>query len=109
MKIDSNKIPPVEMPGMNGGSGKMESRFYSGSSLKLIYSSLHPGCSIGEHRHERGEDINYVLSGSGVAECCGETETLEPGVWHICPSGGVHSIRNTGETELVLLTVVVER
>ena len=43
------------------------------------------------------------------AVCDGCEETLTAGVCHVCRKGSEHSIANTGEEDLVLLTVVVER
>ena len=61
------------------------------------------------HRHETSDDINYVLSGNGKATCDGEEEILSPGTCHICKKGSEHSIENTGDEDLILLTIVVER
>ena len=52
---------------------------------------------------------NYVLSGNGKATCDGEKEILSPGTCHICKKGSEHSIENTGDEDLILLTIVVER
>ena len=73
------------------------------------YCSIHKGGSIGTHRHETSDEINYVLSGEGKAICDGVEETLSAGCCHICQKGCEHSIFNTGSDNLVLLTVVVER
>ncbi len=81
---------------------------YMDEHEKIIFTSIHPGGSIGKHIQKIGNDINYVLSGSGKAICDGEEEILYPGVCHICKKGSEHSIENTGEEDLVLLTVVVE-
>ncbi len=43
------------------------------------------------------------------AVCDGCEETLTAGVCHVCRKGSEHSIANTGDEGLVLLTVVVER
>lgn len=40
--------------------------------------------------------------------CDGLEEKLTAGVCHVCLKGSEHSIINTGEEDLVLLTVVVE-
>ena len=56
-----------------------------------------------------GDDINYVLSGTGKAICDGQEELLSAGTCHICKKGSEHSIANIGDEDLVLLTVVVER
>jgi len=109
MRIDFNSISDMKIPGMHGGTGEMTSRMYEGEGLKVIPCRIHPGGSIGTHRHENGDDINYVLYGTGIAVCDGKEEILTTDVCHICPKGSEHSIRNTGMTDLVMLTVVVDR
>ena len=81
----------------------------TGEGGKLISCRIHPGGSIGLHSHPASDDLNFVLAGTGAALCDGQEEPLAPGVRHVCKKGGSHSIRNTGEGDLVLLTVVVER
>jgi len=41
--------------------------------------------------------------------CDGKEELLTAGCCHICPKGSEHSIINTGEQDLVMLTIVVEQ
>lgn len=53
--------------------------------------------------------MNYIISGKGRAVCGGAEEELKPGVMHICPKGSEHSIINTGDSDLVMLTVVVKK
>lgn len=48
-------------------------------------------------------------NGTGKAICNGVEEELKPGVIHICPRGVEHSIVNTGEEDLVMLTIVVKK
>ncbi len=109
MKIDFNEIQEQTFPGMNGGTGLMSAKMFLSDKGKIIPTKLHPGGSIGPHVQATSDDINYVLSGTGIAVTDGAEETLEPGVCHVCPKGSEHSIRNTGDEDLVLLTVVVER
>lgn len=109
MLIDFNAINEVTIPSMNGGTGEMSARMHASNRGKIIPCKIHPGGTIGTHRHETSDDINYVISGNGVAVCDGIEELLVPGVCHICPKGSEHSIRNLGEDDLCLLTVVVER
>ena len=61
------------------------------------------------HSHQTSDDINYILSGTGKAICDGKEEILMAGVCHICQKGSEHSITNTGDEDLVMLTIVVER
>lgn len=53
--------------------------------------------------------MNYILAGQGKAICDGKEELLQPGVLHICPQGSTHSIENTGDEDLVMLTLVVKK
>ena len=109
MRIDFREMEERRMPGMNGGTGEMSARLYMDGDRKIIPCTIHPGGSIGMHRHETGDDINYILSGAGAAICDGREEPLSAGVCHICLKGSEHSIINTGTGDLVMLTVVVER
>lgn len=109
MLINFNDIPERIAPAMNGGAGEMSARFYADDCGKIIPCRIHPGGSIGMHAHKTSDDINYILSGTGKAICDGHEESLVQDVCHICKKGSEHSIINTGDEDLVMLTVVVER
>ncbi len=109
MLIDFNHIKEMTIPGMNNGTGTMTAKMYMSDKGKIIPTKIHPGGSIGMHKQDSGDDINYVLSGTGKAICDGVEEELKPGCCHVCPQGSVHSIINTGDEDLVILTLVVHR
>lgn len=109
MLLDFNKIKEMTMPGMNNGTGTLTAKMYMDEQGKIIPCAIHSGGSIGLHKHETSDDINYVLSGEGKAICDGKEEVLSAGTCHICKKGSEHSIMNTGSEDLVLLTIVVER
>ena len=109
MRIDFNIIDPMTFPGMNNGTGTMTARMYNDDSYRIIPTTIHPGGSIGVHKQESGDDLNYIISGAGKAICDGVEEELRPGVMHICPKNSGHSIINTGEEDLVMLTIVVKK
>ena len=109
LQIDFNKIELMTMPGMNNGTGKMSARMYSNDFYRIIQTAIHPGGSIGNHKQQSGDDMNYIISGTGRAICDGIEEELRPGVMHICPKGSEHAIINTGEENLVMLTIVVKK
>ncbi|MDE6087158.1 MAG: cupin domain-containing protein [Oscillospiraceae bacterium] len=98
----------MKIPGMNGGTGEMSAKIYMGDAWKIIPCRVHSGGSIGMHRHLTSDDINYIISGEGIAICDGIKEKLCPGVCHVCQKNSEHSIINTGTEDLVMLTVVVE-
>jgi quercetin dioxygenase-like cupin family protein len=109
MQIDFSKIETMTFPGMNNGTGMMSVRMYNDDSYRIIPTTIHPGGSIGIHAQASGDDLNYIISGTGKAICNGLEEKLKPGVMHICPKGSEHSIINTGEDDLVMLTIVVKK
>ncbi|MCI9077075.1 cupin domain-containing protein [Schaedlerella sp.] len=109
MLINFNEMPERTAPGMNGGTGEMTAKMYMGANGKIIPCKIHKGGSIGLHTQSTSDDINYVISGTGKAICDGVEEKLTAGVCHICPKGSEHSIINTGDDDLVLITIVVER
>ena len=109
MLIDFNNIAPMTIPGMNGGTGTMTAQMYNDDAYRIIPTTIHLGGSIGKHVQESGDDLNYILSGTGKAICDGVEELLAPGVMHICPKASQHSIINTGKEDLVMLTVVVKK
>ena len=109
MLIDFNVMKEITVPGMNNGTGDMTAKMYMDEHGKIIPCTIHSGGSIGLHKHKTSDDINYILSGTGKAICDGKEELLSTGCCHICKRGSEHSIINTGEDDLVLLTIVVER
>ena len=106
MLINFNAQDERVFHGMNGGKGEVSAKMFMNSSGKVIVSRLRPGASIGVHVQETGNDINFVVSGTGRASCDGIEEALTPGVCHYCPKGSAHMIENTGSDDLVLYTVV---
>lgn len=109
MLINFNNEKEITIPCMNNGTGMMTAKIFVDNIGKIIPCTIHKGGSIGTHYHETSDDINYVLAGSGKAICDGIEETLTAGCCHICKKGSAHSIINSSEDDLILLTVVVER
>lgn len=108
MKINFKNSDYLYIPGLNGGHGKIGAKMHVGDGLKAIESIIPAGASIGSHTHNTSIDFNYVVSGNGIAVCDGVTETLKKGDIHYCPLGSTHSIENTGNENLVLITFVSE-
>lgn len=109
MVIDFNKIQETKIPCMNDGKGFMTVKMYNGESYRIIPTKIHPGGKIGLHTQISGDDLNYILSGTGIAVCDGTKEKLFAGVLHICPKCSEHAIINTGEDDLEMLTIVVAK
>ena len=54
MLLDFNSMKEITVPGMNNGTGMMTAKMYIAEQGKIISCSIHPGGSIGIHRHEMG-------------------------------------------------------
>ena len=94
---------------MNNGTGSMTVRMAKDDRYRIISTVLHPHSSIGPHVQSSGDDINYIISGTGRAVCDGIEEPLKAGVMHICPKGSSHSIINDSDEDMVFLTIVAAR
>ena len=49
------------------------------------------------HSHPDGEEIIYILSGTGRVMVAGEVETVSPGTAVVFPQGAVHMLQNNGD------------
>ena len=62
MRIDFNEITSMTFPGMDNGTGMMSARMYNDDSYRIIPTAIHPGGSIGNHKQNSGDDMNYISS-----------------------------------------------
>lgn len=106
MLIDFGESDWAEIPHMNGGEGSVFTKMVMTDETRIILTKIPSGSSIGKHVQSSGDDVNYVLEGKGRVVCDGKEENLAPGVCHVCPKDGKHSIINDGGTDLVLFTTV---
>ena len=109
MKIDFNEFQEMTMPCMNNGVGMMTVKMYNDENYRIIPTRIQKGGCIGVHTQNSGDDLNYIISGKGKEICNGIEEELKAGVMHICPKDSDHTIINTGDDDLVMLTIVVAK
>jgi mannose-6-phosphate isomerase-like protein (cupin superfamily) len=96
----------VSEPGTHNGGGQTigYSFFKKVPNLKLVFRkrALKPGSGIGLHeQHE--DEIYYVLSGKGVMTLDGRTVEVTPGTAVLTRTGSTHSLKQTGDEDLVIL------
>lgn len=66
------------------------------------------GASIGYHLHTKDAEVYYIVSGEGCFIDDGQVEKLvQAGDFCFITKGQSHGIRNTGETMLDMIAVVV--
>jgi mannose-6-phosphate isomerase-like protein (cupin superfamily) len=52
------------------------------------------------HSHPNGEEVIYIISGSGRVLVSGEVEPVAPGTCVLFPQGAVHMLHNTGGEDM---------
>ena len=52
------------------------------------------------HSHPHGEEVIYILSGSGRVMVSGEVRPVAPGTTVLFPQGAVHMLHNTSTEEM---------
>ena len=73
-----------------------------------LYAGLNcflPGQEHKAHTHEGQDKMYVILEGSGEATVGEHTSQVTTGDLVLAPSGVVHSLRNTGAANLVVLVV----
>lgn len=71
--------------------------------------TLKPGCSIGYHEHYGECEIFYIMSGKAVYNDDGQEAEVIPGDVTLVENGHGHGIRNDGNTEVKLISLIVLR
>lgn len=108
MIIDFDAMSEALIPHFYGGEGEARAKMQVDAANRIMLGRLVPEASIGRHTHENNSEIGYVISGTGVAWFDGGEEPLRPGTCHYCPRGHAHGMRNDGDEDLVIFTVVAE-
>jgi mannose-6-phosphate isomerase-like protein (cupin superfamily) len=88
------------------GSTIRELLAHRNSSIRqqsLAEARLGVGCATTPHHHAVTEEIYYILSGTAAMTLGDETRPVGPGDAIAIPPGARHTIRNTGDSELVFL------
>lgn len=106
MKIDFNAMAEQPMEHFKGGDGVMMAKMFCAGNDKIMCNRLAPGASIGLHRHEDSSEAIFIASGRATAICDGVVESLEAGQCTFCPKGSEHTLRNTGDQDLIIYAFV---
>ena len=68
----ASEMPRTVKPQMRGGDGQavvtnlLDAGEYQGKSRMIATITLEPGCSIGEHVHEKEEEVFYIIQGTAT-------------------------------------------
>ena len=106
MIIDYEKTEWKENPGFKGGEGSFFNKMFDDGSNKMMKGTLHPGCSIGYHKHEGSCEIIFIVSGTGKLIQDDEEFAVKADQCLYCPEGHMHSLINNSSEDLVFFAAV---
>jgi len=96
-----------------GGEGEITVRHYfkpeeiTAKTRLCAEMTLPAGASVGLHEHAHEDELYIVQRGRGVIVDGGVEREIEPGDAILTGKGASHSIRNTGQTDLVVTAVIM--
>jgi mannose-6-phosphate isomerase-like protein (cupin superfamily) len=85
------------------GNTNFRKVLYTGSQVQLVAMTLQPKEDIGAEDHEGHDQFFHVVSGVGQALVGETTYEIAAGDMVIVPSGVMHNVTNTSETEVMEL------
>jgi len=98
--LHESQAPVVELPGrkLSWLVGNEELRARNCSVCTIV---IPPGEKARPaHSHPQGEEVVYILSGTGRALVAGEVAPVTAGSIVVFPKAAVHMLHNTGRDEL---------
>ncbi len=99
---------------MRGGSGEVTIRHYFKKDeikakcrlcAELI---IPPGAGIGLHEHAGEDEVFLVQKGKGIITDGGRDIVVEAGDSILTGNGASHSVRNAGDSDLVITAVIMQ-
>jgi len=76
-------------------------------SLTYCVEIFEVGGETPPNRHNLAVEMFFILKGEGEASCDGKTVRIQPGDSILVPPKGIHVIKNTGQTRLYALCIMV--
>ncbi|MTJ06688.1 MULTISPECIES: cupin domain-containing protein [unclassified Anabaena] len=77
------------------------------TSLTCCVEIFDVGGQTPPNRHQWAVEMFFILKGEGIAICDGKQVDINAGDSLLVPPTGTHLIRNTGETRLYALTIMI--
>ena len=78
---------------------------YKGAFSELVVMSIPPWGELGEEKHEKGDEILFIVDGKGDVILDGRTESAHKHDAIFVSAGQVHNLRNTDDCELKIISV----
>jgi quercetin dioxygenase-like cupin family protein len=98
--VDEKAVEALDLPGRHlrwlMPHGNIAPRYCSMCMIRVA-----PGKTVRPaHSHPNGEEIIYIVQGSGKVMIEGRVEAVHQGCAVLFPQGTIHMLRNTGRKEM---------
>lgn len=112
MVVKRNDMKSEKRENMRGGDGTVTiTHFDTSDNMKncrlCCEILIPPGASIGEHEHKSETEYYIVIEGDGIVTDNGNDVQVKAGEVVITPDGSTHSIKNSGNSNLKMIAVIV--
>ena len=100
---------------MAGGNGHALIRHILGKEeLKdkgRLYAevTLEPGCTLGFHEHHGESETYYLLTGEGIYQDNDKEYPVKAGDVTFCDDGNGHGLKNTGDSDLKFIALILKK
>jgi len=78
---------------------------YKGAFSELVVMSIPPWGELGEEKHEKADEILFIVDGRGDLILDGRIESAHKHDAIFVTAGQVHNLRNSGECDLKIISV----
>jgi quercetin dioxygenase-like cupin family protein len=98
--VDENSIEALDLPGRQL-RWLMTPENVNAQHCSMCVIKVAPGQTVRPaHSHPNGEEIIYIVSGSGKVMIEGEVQPVTAGSAVLFPQGKIHMLRNSGTEEM---------
>ncbi|KLU58837.1 cupin domain protein [Peptococcaceae bacterium CEB3] len=111
----ASEMRRATVQGLRGGRGNVEITHileeekgeFAGKGRLYAKNVLKPGASIGLHQHVGDFEVYFILSGTGTINDDGAESLVGPGDMVLTRNGENHALENTGDSDLVLTSLIL--
>jgi mannose-6-phosphate isomerase-like protein (cupin superfamily) len=75
------------------------------NTISLLVLNLTGGVGVKPHVHKTHDEVLYVIKGTAQLFIDGKWVDIKPGSLHYNPMGKVHTVKNTGNEPVVLISI----
>lgn len=111
--FNNRTVVKVDASEMGGKGYFLRERFAEGEEYltknvtNFARITVLPGSELGRHQHVGDFEFYYFLEGEGEYDDNGTIVKVKPGDVYRCADGEWHCVRNTGDTDLVFIALII--